>query len=181
MPAAVASQRLPPTASTSSAKLRGSAVAFRSACSARVELPLVEALLPGAREPFEARVAERAVVDRMLACAEQVECAAEEAPAHDRAPLERARELLAAEALDPRPEVDVRRLDALRVQRADALERARDRQAGALEQELPREQRAVQLAHGQHTLAVTAGRRLSGSRREGRRAARRRRRGRPRA
>jgi hypothetical protein len=39
------------------------------------------------------------------------------------------------------------------VQRADAVERARDRQAGALEQQLSREQSAIQLAHGQDTLA----------------------------
>ena len=153
MPAAVASQRLPPTASTSSAKLRGSAVAFRSACSARVSCRSSNRCFQARASHSSARVAERAVVDRMLTCAEQVECAAEEAPAHDRAALERARELLATEALDPRPEVDVRRLDALRVQRADAIERARDRQAGALEQQLPREQSAVQLAHGQDTLA----------------------------
>jgi hypothetical protein len=91
-------------------------------------------------------------VESVLARSREMQRARKQAAAHDSAPLERPRQVLPAEALDPRPEVDVGRLDALRVQRADALERPRDRQPRPLEQQLAREQRAIQLPDGQHPL-----------------------------
>jgi hypothetical protein len=48
--------------------------------------------------------------------------------------------------LQARPQPDVHRWRVLRLQRAHALERPRDRRAPAFEQELAREQRAVELA-----------------------------------
>ena len=54
-------------------------------------------------------------------------------------------ELRDLEAFEPRPEGDVRRGRPLRLERAEALDRARGGQARSLQQELPREQRAVQL------------------------------------
>ncbi len=60
--------------------------------------------------------------------------------------LERARESVALEALEARPQADVRIRRVLILDAADPLERTRDREARPLEQELAREQRPVQLA-----------------------------------
>ena len=76
----------------------------------------------------------------------------------DAAPLERTRERLALEALDARPESDVGGRRVLSLDPAHPLDRARQRQVRRLEQQLPREQRAVQLAPGQETLGRWHGR-----------------------
>jgi hypothetical protein len=68
---------------------------------------------------------------------------------HDLPPLQRPREVTQGEPVEPRPEADVRGRRVLRLQAADSLERPRHRQPGALEQELPRQQRAVQAALAQ--------------------------------
>ena len=68
---------------------------------------------------------------------------------HDRPPLQRTLQLVVREAVDASPEPVERREDVLRLQPTDRLERAHDRHAPALEQQLPREQRAVQLAQRQ--------------------------------
>ena len=60
--------------------------------------------------------------------------------------LEPAGDGVALEPLDPRPEPDVHRRRVLRLEPAHPLEHARQRRAHALEQHLPREERAVQLA-----------------------------------
>jgi beta-lactam-binding protein with PASTA domain len=73
-------------------------------------------------------------------------------PLYDRAPLERAREVVALESGQARPEPDVRRGRVLRLDSAHALEGPWERELGALEQQLPREERAVQLPFRQHPL-----------------------------
>ena len=60
---------------------------------------------------------------------------------------------LAAEALEARPEADVGVRRVLVLDAADALERSRNRQSRALEEQLPREQRPVQLPLGEDALA----------------------------
>jgi hypothetical protein len=65
---------------------------------------------------------------------------------HDRAPFQRARELVALKAGQSRPQADVHRRRVLRLHPADPFERARERFAPACQQQLPLEQRAVELA-----------------------------------
>ena len=62
---------------------------------------------------------------------------------------ERARELLLAEPLEARPERDVRRRRVLRLHRHEPRDRFHDGHPPPLEQQLAREQRAVQLAQRQ--------------------------------
>jgi hypothetical protein len=62
---------------------------------------------------------------------------------HQRAPLERARQRVALEALDARPETDVPGRGVLRLQAADLLDSAREPEEPPLEQQLPGEQRSV--------------------------------------
>jgi hypothetical protein len=71
---------------------------------------------------------------------------------HEAAPLERAGQRVALEALQPRPEPDVRGGRVLRLEAADLLHGARQRQRLALEQELAGQQRAVQVASGEDAL-----------------------------
>ncbi len=68
---------------------------------------------------------------------------------HDPAALEGSSEIVAFEAVHPRPQADVHRRRVLRLEPAHALEDPGDRRAGPLEQELAREQSAVELAPGQ--------------------------------
>jgi hypothetical protein len=71
----------------------------------------------------------------------------------DRAPaLEGTRQLGEGEPLEPRPQRDVGRRRVLRLQPADLLERACERQPRALKQKLAREERAVQVARGEDAL-----------------------------
>ena len=58
----------------------------------------------------------------------------------------------AREPVEPRPQPDVHRRRVLRLDPADALERARDRHPAPLEQQLPREQGPVQLTLGEDSL-----------------------------
>jgi hypothetical protein len=64
----------------------------------------------------------------------------------DRALLERAGQRVALEALQTGPQADVHRRRVLRLESGDELQRARDRDARALEQQLAGEQRPVELA-----------------------------------
>jgi hypothetical protein len=66
--------------------------------------------------------------------------------------FERARERGAFERAHPRPQADVGGGRVLGLQPADPLDRLRDRQRGAFQQQLPRQQRAVQLTLGQRPL-----------------------------
>ena len=70
----------------------------------------------------------------------------------ERPALECARQRLTLEARDSRPESHVRRGRVLRLQAPGTLDRARQRQPAPLEQELPGQERAVQLAAGQDAL-----------------------------
>jgi hypothetical protein len=74
---------------------------------------------------------------------------AHQRPLHDRPPLERPREGVALEPLDPTPQADVHRGRVLRLQAAHALERGGQAQRRPFEQQLAREQGAVELALGQ--------------------------------
>jgi hypothetical protein len=67
---------------------------------------------------------------------------------HERPPLERPRQRVAFKALDARPEADVPGRGVLRLQAADLLDGAWEPEAPPLEQQLPCEQRSVQLASG---------------------------------
>src|SRR5687767_1141857 len=86
--------------------------------------------------------------------------------AHERAlddgsPLQGPRQLVAFELLEPRPDPDVHGRRVLRLDPADALERAGERRAGALEKELARQQGAVQLALREDALGDHSRRRSS--------------------
>ena len=59
---------------------------------------------------------------------------------------------LELEPLQPRPEPDVAGGRVLRLEPADLLDRARERHPRALEQQLAREQRAVELARREDAL-----------------------------
>ncbi len=87
---------------------------------------------------------------------DDVDRRAHERRLHDRAPFERARQVITPEAVEARPEPDVRVRGVLVLDPADALERARDRERRAFEQELAREQRAVQLALREDSLGHAA-------------------------
>jgi hypothetical protein len=71
---------------------------------------------------------------------------------HEAAPLERAGQRAALEALHPRPEPDVGGGCVLRLDAADLLNGARQGQRPALEEELAGHQRAVQLAASEDAL-----------------------------
>ena len=73
-------------------------------------------------------------------------------PLHDRPALESARQLLAAEVLEARPQPDVRVRRVLVLDAAQALERPRDGQRRAFEEQLPGEQRPVQLPLREYAL-----------------------------
>jgi hypothetical protein len=67
----------------------------------------------------------------------------------DRPSLERARKGVALEAVEPRPQPDVHRRRVLRLQPTDALQGTGQRHAQPLEQQLARQQGAVELAPGE--------------------------------
>jgi hypothetical protein len=69
---------------------------------------------------------------------------AHERSLHDLAPLERARERISLEAGDARPQPDVHRRRVLRLECPHPLERLRQGELLALEQQLAGEQRPVQ-------------------------------------
>ena len=75
--------------------------------------------------------------------------AAHETRADHLAAFDRRPELLAAEVFEARPERDVWRGRPLRLQRREPFDRRDDADAGALEKQLSREHRAVQLPKGQ--------------------------------
>ena len=82
-------------------------------------------------------------------------------------PLERPRQVVALEPLDGRPEADVPVRRVLVLDPADPLEHPRDRQAHTLEEQLPGEERPVQLPRRQDSLGhgwITNGDHLRGCR-----------------
>jgi hypothetical protein len=66
--------------------------------------------------------------------------------------FERARQLLLAKAGEARPERDVRRRRVLRLQSAEPLNRLLHAELPSLKQQLPFEERAVELAQRQHAV-----------------------------
>ncbi len=117
---------------------------------AQVRVDPVEAergqLRPRPPEPLAPRLADRLRPGPVLATRDDVDRPAEERALDEHPALERPRQLLTAEVLDPRPKRDVRGRRVLRLDSADPVDDAGQRQAHALEQQLAREQRAVQLA-----------------------------------
>jgi hypothetical protein len=80
----------------------------------------------------------------VVARRDDVDGRAHERPLHCTPPLERTREIAEREALEHRPETDVRRRGVLGLQTGDPLERAPDRDPGAGEKELAGEDSAVE-------------------------------------
>src|SRR5215472_14718369 len=76
----------------------------------------------------------------------------------ERPASQRPRQRLALEPLEARPERDVRRRRVLRLDAAHPLDRPRQRQARALEQQLSRQHRTVELALREDSLRVRHGR-----------------------
>ena len=104
--------------------------------------------VPRPSDPELARVVQ--VVPR----GDVVERRAHHRRAHDLTTLDGAHEQLAPEPLEARPQRDVRGRRPLRLERADALDRAWDGEPGATEQELAGEERAVQLTPAENALAA---------------------------
>jgi len=88
----------------------------------------------------------------VVAARDDVDRVAHQRRLDERAPLERARQRLALEAGDARPETDVPGRGVLRLQPADLLDGPGQGQAPPLKQQLPREQRPVELAPREHAL-----------------------------
>ena len=80
----------------------------------------------------------------------------EELRLDDRSLLERLGELLLAEVREPRPECDIGRQRVLSLQRAEPLDRLLDAEPAALQQQLPLEQRTIELAQGQDAFLAQA-------------------------
>ena len=118
----------------------------------RGELPLQ---LRDATRPVQPRI--REVVLR----AHEVERRAHERRLHDAPASDGAHEVIGAEALDARPEPEVRRRRPLRLEPSRPLERLRHRERSTCEQELARERRPVELAKRQQAHASTIVRRCT--------------------
>ena len=71
---------------------------------------------------------------------------------HEPSPRERLRQLVALEAVEPRPEREIGNRRRLRLQAAEPLDRLNGAQWLPLEQELPLEQGAVEVAPREDTL-----------------------------
>ena len=121
-----------PAATTSSARRR------RAAC--RTGSPSSDAL--GHR-------LDRRAEGEAVACGDEVDRPAHERQPHGLARLEQPLQLLGAEALEPRPERDVRILRLLRLQADEVLDRLGGRPLHPPEQELPLQQGPIQLPRGQ--------------------------------
>ena len=109
---------------------------------------LVDPQLPFANSPPQA-----CRVRPVLPGGDEVDGRPHQRPLDDRSALESARQLLAAEALETRPQPDVRVRRVLVLDAAQALECAGNGQRRAFEEQLPGEQRPVQLPLGEHALA----------------------------
>ena len=110
---------------------------------------LGELLLEGGDPPPE----ELASIREIVACGDVVQRRAHERRLDDMSPLDCAQQLLRAESLEARPESDVWRRRPLRLERTDALHGLRHAEPRPPQEELARQERAVQLANGQDALA----------------------------
>ena len=110
-------------------------------------------LVSGRAQPPRAAVLSDARGERpVVARRDHVDRAAHQRALDDRSPLQRLRQLRAFEAFEPRPQPDVGGRRVLRLHPAHPLDRPRERRARALQQHLPSQQGAVQLAFGQRPL-----------------------------
>jgi len=99
--------------------------------------PHVTALPEGHEERFHAQ--------RVAGC-DEVDGVAHQRHAHSGAGFDQARQLLVVKSLQSRPQADVRQVRCLRLHADEVLDGRCGRAAAAFEQELAREQRAVQRA-----------------------------------
>jgi hypothetical protein len=102
-----------------------------------------------AQHPAPARLADGDGERPPIRRGDEVDGDPQERALRDAAPLERPIQLIPLEALEPRPQPHVHRRRVLRLDPAHALERLRNARAAALEQQLAREQRPVELALGE--------------------------------
>ena len=106
-------------------------------------------LLRPLRLPGEVRLAHRRPDERVVARGDEVQRLPRRCRPDDRGLPEQPLERLAPEPHRARPDTDVRSLRRLRLHPDQALDHRRWRESRSLEQELPRERRAVQLAQGE--------------------------------
>ena len=118
-----------------------------------LQLPLARARLVHAQPPLSLRPPNGDRERPEVAPRDDVDRRAHQRRLDDRASLERARKIVSAKALEARPQPDVRVRRVLILDPAESLERARDRKARAVEEELAREERSVQLPLREGALA----------------------------
>jgi hypothetical protein len=87
----------------------------------------------------------------------QVDRPAQQCPLHYGALRERGGQLVAVELAHARPQADIHRRRVLRLNATHLFQDARDRQAERLEQPLPGQQSAVELALGDHGTILPGG------------------------
>src|SRR6185436_14663400 len=119
-----------------------------------LEVGFLRARLLYAEPPIALWRADRNRERPVVASRHDVDRPSHERRLDDRSALEGAREVGAAEPHDARPQPDVGVRRVLILDSADPLEYTRDRQTGALEQELSGEQGAVQLTLREGSLGV---------------------------
>src|SRR5919197_3422023 len=100
---------------------------------------------PGAEPTFHRR--ER--IGRVLARRDKMQGRTHEGRLQDLGSIDRAGEVVALESRKPRPQRDVRRRCPLALEAGKALDRIDHAEPVALEQKLPRQERAIQLTDGE--------------------------------
>jgi hypothetical protein len=110
-----------------------------------------------AAQPLLAAVAPDRLRERpVVGARDDVDRSAEQRSLYGPLLLERARQVGEAEAVEPRPEPDVGGGGVLRLQAADPFQGSDERRARAAQEELPGEQRPVQLARRERPQGITA-------------------------
>src|SRR5438270_1598429 len=109
---------------------------------------------PGAQPVLPARVAYGDRQPPVVARGDEMDGAPHQRPLDDLAPFEGAGQLVALEALHPRPQADVHRRCVLRLQPAHLLERAWQPAPATLEQQLAGEQSSIEVALRERSLCV---------------------------
>ena len=119
--------------------------------SSRGDLAVVGALVDS-QAPLLAGAPDPGGEERIVAPRDEVDRLAHQRPLDHASPRERPRQVVALEPLDRRPEPDVPVRRVLVLDPADPLEHAWNRQPHALQEQLPGEQRPVQLPRRQDAL-----------------------------
>src|SRR6266542_3242239 len=135
-----------PTTSNTSARWRGPSEQRLDSASARSQLPRIDLAPPRLQPLLAPGVTHRDAHERIVACGDEMDRRSHECRLDGATSFERLRQVVAREALEPRPEADVTGRRVLRLQARDTLECSWDRQSRTFEQELPGEYRTVQLA-----------------------------------